>query len=105
MNLIMNGIEAMKDMDGVRELAIRTRRTDERKTLISISDLGMGLPLQGADQIFNTFFTTKPEGTGMGLSISRSIVEAHGGRIWATPNAPCGTTFHFALPLVDEPLV
>jgi len=103
-NLVMNGIDAMKEVEGVRELAIRTRRTDGGETVVSISDVGLGLPPLGADQIFNTFFTTKPDGTGMGLSISRSIVEAHGGRIWATPNVPCGTAFHFALPLADQPL-
>jgi predicted ATPase/signal transduction histidine kinase/GAF domain-containing protein len=102
-NLIMNGIDAMKDVEGVREIAVRTRRTDAKEIVVSVSDAGVGLPSGGADQIFNTFFTTKPEGTGMGLSISRSIVEAHGGRIWAAPNAPRGTTLQFSLPLADEP--
>ena len=65
---------------------------------MSISDTGVGLPSQGADRIFDTFFTTKPDGTGMGLAISRSIVEAHGGRLWATPNEPHGAVFRFTLP-------
>jgi len=103
-NLILNSIDAMKDVNDVRELAIRSRRTGESAIVLSISDTGAGLPSQGADQIFDTFFTTKPEGTGMGLSISRSIVEAHGGRIWAEPNAPRGAIFQFALPLADEVL-
>jgi signal transduction histidine kinase len=94
----------MKDVEGVRELAIRSRRTNAGEIEISISDTGLGLPAQGADRIFDTFFTTKPHGTGMGLPISRSIVEAHGGRLWAEPNAPNGTTFQFALPIADEPL-
>jgi predicted ATPase/signal transduction histidine kinase/GAF domain-containing protein len=102
MNLIMNGIEAMKDVQGVRELAIKSRRTNAGEVMVSISDTGSGLPRQGADQIFDTFFTTKPDGTGMGLPISRSIVEAHGGRLWAEPNASNGTIFRFALPFADE---
>jgi predicted ATPase/signal transduction histidine kinase/GAF domain-containing protein len=102
MNLILNGIDAMRDVDGDRELAIRSRLSDKSSIVVSISDTGMGLPPQSADRIFETFFTTKPDGTGMGLSISRSIVEAHGGRIWAEPNAPRGTVFQFALPIADE---
>jgi signal transduction histidine kinase len=66
--------------------------------LISVTDTGMGLPIGKADQIFNAFFTTKPQGTGLGLTITRSIVEPHGGRIWATANSGRGTTFHFTLP-------
>ena len=103
MNLIMNGIDAMKDVEGPRELAVRSRTTDEGRIEVSISDTGVGLPPQGADRIFERFFTTKADGTGMGLSISRSIVEAHGGRLWAEPNAPRGATFQFALPVRDEP--
>jgi signal transduction histidine kinase len=66
--------------------------------LVSVSDTGVGLPAEKADQIFNAFFTTKPQGSGMGLAISRSIVESHGGRLWATPNDGRGTSFHFTLP-------
>jgi signal transduction histidine kinase len=64
---------------------------------VSVSDTGVGLPQQHADQIFNAFFTTKPRGTGMGLRICRSIVESHGGRLWAASNSPRGASFHFAL--------
>ena len=67
--------------------------------LISVSDTGVGLPAEKADQIFNAFFTTKPQGSGMGLAISRSIVESHGGRLWATANDGRGATFHFTLPI------
>ena len=66
--------------------------------LVSVSDTGVGLPAEKADQIFNAFFTTKPQGSGMGLAISRSIVESHGGRLWATPNDGRGATFSFTLP-------
>ena len=103
MNLIMNGIEAMKDVKGARELVITSRRTEPDQVRVSISDTGVGLPSQ-ADQIFNAFFTTKQRGTGMGLSISRSIVESHGGRLWAVDNQPRGATFHITLPSdVDAP--
>jgi signal transduction histidine kinase len=105
MNLIMNSIDAMKDVEGPRELAIGSRTTDEGRIEVSISDTGVGLPPQAADRIFDRFFTTKADGTGMGLSISRSIVEAHGGRLWAQPNPPRGTTFQFALPVADEAML
>ena len=103
MNLIMNAIEAMKDAEGARELTIRSGRTADERIMVSISDTGVGLPAQDADRIFDTFFTTKVEGTGMGLSISRSIVEAHGGRLWAEANPPRGAIVRFALPVVDQP--
>ena len=83
MNLMINGIDAMKDVDGTRELTIKSQRAEDDQLLVSVSDTGVGLPAQQADQIFNAFFTTKPHGTGMGLRISRSIVESHGGRLWA----------------------
>ncbi|HVP64274.1 MAG TPA: ATP-binding protein, partial [candidate division Zixibacteria bacterium] len=70
--------------------------------LISVSDTGVGLPAEKADQIFNAFFTTKPQGSGMGLAISRSIIESHGGRLWATANDGRGATFHFTLPTTAE---
>jgi C4-dicarboxylate-specific signal transduction histidine kinase len=97
MNLIMNGIEAMKGVDGTRELIIRSQRSEHGQALISVSDTGVGLPQQ-ADHIFNAFFTTKPHGTGMGLRISRSIVESHGGRLWAADNPSRGASFHITLP-------
>jgi signal transduction histidine kinase len=101
MNLIMNGIEAMKviEGDGTRELAITSQRTDDEQLLVSVSDTGVGLPPQRADQIFDAFFTTKEHGIGMGLSISRSIVESHGGRLWAADHAPRGASFCLTLPM------
>jgi signal transduction histidine kinase len=101
MNLIMNSIDAMKDVVGMRELTITSQQ--EREDLrVSVSDTGMGLPPQHADQIFNAFFSTKVHGTGMGLRISRSIVESHGGRLWAAENSPHGATFCFTLPTKAE---
>ena len=94
MNLMMNSIDAMKDVDGTRELAIKSQRAEDGQLLVSVSDTGVGLPPQQADQIFNAFFTTKPHGTGMGLRISRSIVESHGGRLWAADNSPRGASFY-----------
>jgi NO-binding membrane sensor protein with MHYT domain len=97
MNLIHNSIEAMKDVDGVRELAIKTQPAESEQLLVCVSDTGVGLPPEQADQIFNAFFTTKRQGTGMGLSISRSIVESHNGRLWAADNSPRGAKFHLLL--------
>jgi signal transduction histidine kinase len=97
MNLIMNSIDALKEVEGARELVVKSRRTGEEEVLVSVSDSGVGLPPKQAEQLFDTFFTTKPHGTGMGLSISRSIVEAHGGRLWAEPNKPRGAVFQFTL--------
>jgi len=98
MNLMINGIEAMKDVDGLRELAVKSQRAEDEQLMITVSDTGVGLPSQQAEQIFNAFFTTKPHGTGMGLRISRSIVESHGGRLWATDNSPRGASFNLTLP-------
>jgi PAS domain S-box-containing protein len=97
MNLMLNGIEAMKDLSPSGELTVRSRPEDGQ-LLISVCDTGEGLPQEQADQIFNAFFTTKPQGTGMGLTISRSIVESHGGRLWATAHSGRGATFQFTLP-------
>jgi PAS domain S-box-containing protein len=102
MNLMINGIEAMKDVDGTRELAIRSQRAENEQVLVSVSDIGVGLPPHQTDQIFNAFFTTKPHGTGMGLRISRSIIESHGGRLWAADNSPRGASFQFTLPAKVE---
>jgi PAS domain S-box-containing protein len=96
MNLMLNAIEAMKDTAG--ELTIKSQSANGGQLLISVSDTGVGLPADGADRIFNAFFTTKPQGTGMGLAITRSIIEAHGGRLWASANTGPGATFHFTLP-------
>jgi PAS domain S-box-containing protein len=102
MNLMMNSIDAMKEVDGTRELTIKSQRGENEELLVSVSDTGAGLPPLQADQIFKAFFTTKVQGTGMGLSISRSIVESHGGRLWAAENSPRGASFHFALPTKVE---
>ncbi len=102
MNLMINGIDAMKNVDGVRELAIKSQRAENEQLLVSVSDTGVGLPPKQADQIFNAFFTTKPHGTGMGLRISRSIVESYGGRLWAVDNFPRGASFYLTLPIRIE---
>jgi C4-dicarboxylate-specific signal transduction histidine kinase len=101
MNLMMNSIDAMKDVDGTRELTIQSQCDENDQLLISVSDTGVGLPPQQADKIFNAFFTTKTHGTGMGLRISRSIIESHGGRLWAADNSPRGAKFCFTLPTND----
>jgi signal transduction histidine kinase len=98
----VNSIDAMKEVDGARELAVKSQRTEKDEVLLSVSDTGVGLPPQQADQIFNAFFTTKAHGTGMGLRISRSIVESHGGRLWAADNTPRGASFYFGLPTKVE---
>ena len=98
MNLMMNSIDAMKDVDGTRELIIKSQRAENDQVMVSVTDTGVGLPPQFADQIFNAFFTTKHHGTGMGLRISRSIVESHGGRLWAAGSSPRGASFCFTLP-------
>jgi C4-dicarboxylate-specific signal transduction histidine kinase len=104
MNLMMNSIDAMKDVDGTREIIIRSQRGEDAQVLISVSDTGVGLPLQKPEQIFDAFFTTKPHGTGMGLRISRSIVESHGGGLWAAANSPRGANFYFTLSANAQPL-
>ncbi|MGA9240584.1 MAG: ATP-binding protein, partial [Silvibacterium sp.] len=96
MNLMLNAIEAMKDSGG--ELVVTSEQTDSGQVLISLSDTGVGLPDNKEDRIFEAFFSTKPQGTGMGLAISRSIVESHGGRLWAKGNPERGATFYFELP-------
>src|SRR5947207_8650494 len=98
MNLITNSIDAMKDVDGTRELAIKSQRAEDGQLTVCVSDTGVGLPVQQADQIFYAFFTTKLHGTGMGLSISRSIVESHNGRLWPADNSSCGASFHITRP-------
>jgi signal transduction histidine kinase len=99
MNLMLNAIEAMKDGG---ELRISSRLTPDSQLVISISDTGVGLPGKAVEQVFDAFHTTKPQGTGMGLAITRSIVESHGGRVWATANQGAGATFHFTLPIEAE---
>jgi PAS domain S-box-containing protein len=99
MNLMVNSIDAMKEVDGTRELTINSQRGENEQLVVSVSDTGVGLPAEQSDQIFNAFFTTKPHGTGMGLRIRRSIVESHGGRLWAADNSPRGAKFYFTLPI------
>jgi PAS domain S-box-containing protein len=103
MNLMLNGIEAMKEMGVVGELTIKSLHNKNGQLLVAVSDTGMGLKKEHAEQIFNAFFTTKPQGTGMGLPISRSIIESHGGRLWATSNSGHGATFQFTLPVEAAP--
>ena len=95
-NLMLNGIEAMPEGSG--ELSVASRRTDDGQLLISVSDSGIGVSGENLEHIFAAFFTTKPQGTGMGLSISRRIIESHGGRLWASANTGRGATFQFTLP-------
>jgi C4-dicarboxylate-specific signal transduction histidine kinase len=95
MNLMLNGIEAMKDSGG--ELTVESQLQDGQLQF-SVSDAGVGLPMEKMEQIFSAFFTTKAQGSGMGLAISRTIVESHGGHLWATANNGRGATFHFTLP-------
>jgi PAS domain S-box-containing protein len=102
MNLLLNGMDAMKDVDTTRELIINSQPAKNEQVIVSVSDTGVGLPPQQAEQIFNAFFTTKPYGTGMGLRISRSIIESHGGRLWAANNSPHGASFCFTLPTKAE---
>jgi PAS domain S-box-containing protein len=99
MNLMLNGVEAMKDMTAPGTLTVVSRRSEDGQLAVSILDTGVGVPPDQIDQIFSAFITSKPLGTGMGLPISRSIIESHGGRLWATPNSGPGATFQFVLPI------
>ena len=100
LNLMLNAIEAMKDAGG--ELTIRSRTDEDGRVLVSVSDTGIGLLAENTERIFDPFLTTKPQGTGMGLTITRSIVESNGGRVWATANPGAGATFSFTLPSEPE---
>jgi signal transduction histidine kinase len=103
LNLLRNGIEAMvASATWPRRLLIRGQVHDSRSVLVAVQDSGVGLDPQQIDQLFKTFFTTKSDGMGMGLAISRSIVEAHGGRLWATPHSGPGATFQFTLPTCQQ---
>jgi signal transduction histidine kinase len=102
MNLMINGIDAMKAVEGPRQLTLGTQNDSNAQLMVSVEDTGIGLPPNHSGQIFNAFFTTKEHGTGMGLRISRSIIEAHGGRLWATDNHPRGATFHFTLAVSSD---
>ncbi|HEX7408514.1 MAG TPA: ATP-binding protein [Candidatus Binatia bacterium] len=102
LNLMRNGIEALAGADATEglppRLTIRTSSADGRSVAVTVHDNGKGLPAEDSEQVFVPFYTSKPDGMGMGLAISRSIIEDHGGRLWATPNAGRGTTFHVHLP-------
>jgi PAS domain S-box-containing protein len=99
-NLVMNGIEAMQSVtDRSRKLVIRSGQDETRQVILSVTDCGTGISAENAGRLFNPFFTTKSSGMGMGLSICRSIMECHGGRLWATANLPHGATFQFTLPV------
>ena len=103
LNLVMNAIEAMSGLsDGPRELLIRSGTDESEQVVISVQDSGPGIDPENLDHLFEAFYTTKPQGLGMGLAISRSIIEAHGGRLWATANAPRGAVFQFTLPVGSE---
>ena len=106
LNLLINGVEAMSAVeDRSRELLIRSCRHGAGNALVAVRDVGIGLDPQQVEQIFDSFYTTKPKGMGLGLSISRSIIEVHGGRLWAVPNSGYGTTFQFTLPAAGEDVV
>ena len=99
LNLILNAVEAMSgSRAGSRELLIKTEQHDPRAVLVAVRDSGPGVKPESLDRLFDAFYTTKPDGMGMGLSICRSIIETHGGRVWATTNVPQGAAFQFTLP-------
>jgi signal transduction histidine kinase len=103
MNLLINAIQAMAPVTGQpREVLIRSRRHDANQVVLEVMDSGIGITPENADRLFSAFFTTKPDGMGIGLSICRSIIEAHGGRIWASPNTGPGATLQFTLPLSED---
>jgi signal transduction histidine kinase len=103
LNLMMNAVEAMSGLShGPRELLIRTGTDESEQVVILVQDSGPGIDPKNLDHLFEAFYTTKPQGLGMGLAISRSIIESHGGRLWASANAQRGTVFQFILPIGIE---
>ena len=103
LNLVVNGLEAMSTVsERARELVVSTRGIDAGQVQVTVEDSGTGLDPNSIGRIFDPFYTTKPTGMGMGLSISRSILQQHCGRLWATPNDGPGTSFHFTLPKCHE---
>ena len=103
LNLIVNGLEAIaKSNNGPRELSVTSRLHTDNSVLVAVRDSGVGLDAANPEQLFDAFFTTKPDGMGMGLAISRTIIESHGGRLWAEPNSPQGAVFQFTLPAHGE---
>ena len=105
LNLALNAVEAMSSVEaGPRELLISTEQTQGNGVLVTVRDFGPGIDPEHLERIFEAFYTTKPGGLGIGLSICRSIVEAHGGRLWATPNEPRGAVFRVMLPIGEKSL-
>ena len=103
LNLIMNGMEAIaKSQDGDRELSVSSGNDESNNLIVAVRDSGKGLDPANLERVFDAFFTTKPDGMGMGLAISRTIIESHGGRLWATSNSPHGAVFQFTLPAASE---
>jgi signal transduction histidine kinase len=102
LNLILNAVEAMSSVDEARELLISTEQSQADGVLVSVGDTGPGVDPGNFERIFDSFFTTKSMGMGLGLSICRSIIEAHGGRLWASANVPRGAVFQFTLPSVEN---
>jgi signal transduction histidine kinase len=102
LNLVMNGIEAIvKQKNGPRELSVVSSNHQPAGVLVAVRDTGEGLDSANLDRVFDAFFSTKPDGMGMGLAISRTIIESHGGRLWADANSPHGAVFQFSLPIGD----
>jgi signal transduction histidine kinase len=100
--LLRNAIQALEDSEGERQIVVRTRRAQDMKRVeVSVTDSGPGLPVEYLDHLFEPFFSTKPDGVGMGLPISRSLIEGQGGRLWVVPGSPSGASFRFTLPLED----
>jgi signal transduction histidine kinase len=98
-NLAINGVQAMATVtDRARVLTIRTEQRESDQVLVAVQDVGIGTEPEGLDRLFSAFYTTKPDGMGIGLSICRSIIDAHGGRVWASRNIGSGTTFQFTVP-------
>ena len=103
LNLVVNGLEAIaKNKDGARELTVRTERDGDNMVSVAVSDTGQGLDAAQIERVFDAFYTTKTDGMGMGLAISRTIIESHGGRLWASANSPKGAVFQFSLPTDAE---
>jgi signal transduction histidine kinase len=99
-NLLINGVEAMAPIkDRPREILIRSQQNEAGQVLVAVLDSGIGIDSETAEKLFSAFFTTKASGMGMGLSISRSIIRAHGGRLWASPNTDHGAAFQFTVPI------
>jgi signal transduction histidine kinase len=105
LNLILNAVEAMSAVDGVRELLISSEQSQAGGVLVAVHDSGPGIDPERLERVFEAFYTTKSRGIGMGLSICRSIIEAHGGRLWAAANEPRGAVFQFTLPGKEKELM